>query len=88
MWNENVTGERDEHVVDENVAGVGDDPLVDKNVAGVGDEPLVDERDKVVLDAGNGGNDDRFTNFFEKGSKEKPKKEEYQNFEEQETTER
>ncbi|KAL1196177.1 hypothetical protein V5N11_035291 [Cardamine amara subsp. amara] len=88
MVDENMAGAGDEHMVKDNVVGGGDEPLVQENVAGARVEPQADVGDEVVLDAGDGGNDGRFTDVFEEGLKAKPGKEAYRNFEEQEAAKR
>uniref|UniRef100_A0A1J3J840 Uncharacterized protein n=1 Tax=Noccaea caerulescens TaxID=107243 RepID=A0A1J3J840_NOCCA len=70
-----------ENVTGEGVAvGESDDTgAVNEDVEGEN----ADEGDEVVLDAGNGGNDDRFKSLFDEGTKTIPEKEVYINREEQ-----
>lgn len=80
--NENMSAEEDNVAVrNENVAGGRVETLVALN-------GIVDDGDDVFLDAGDGGDDERFKSLFEEGSRAIVDKEAYRNLEEQEEEQR
>ncbi|XP_010462188.1 PREDICTED: uncharacterized protein LOC104742831 [Camelina sativa] len=92
---EGYEAELDDDGDKENMAGREESVAVsNENVVGAREETLialskiVDDGDDVVLDAGDGGDDERFKSLFEEGSRATPDKESYKNLEEQEEEQR